>query len=160
MEQKKRKIEIDFLYLDLSACTRCKGTDASLDIAISEVAHILEMVGIEVVVRKTLIEGEEQARQLGFISSPTILINGKDIQETLRESLCESCGDLIGGEHCDCRVWTYHEKEYTAPPPGLIVDAILREVYGGGKSECCPQKPIDVSENIKRFLVARKTISK
>lgn len=156
MKQKKRKIEIDFLYLNLSACTRCKGTDKSLEEAVSEVSRILDIVGAEVKVRKTQVKSEKQARKLGFVSSPTILINGKNIQERLRESLCDSCTDLVGGEDCYCRVWTYRGKQYTAPPPALIVDAILREVYSNRESACCPQKITAVPENIRRFLSARK----
>ncbi len=32
-----RKITIDFLYLDLNACGRCKGSNANLAAAVSEV---------------------------------------------------------------------------------------------------------------------------
>ncbi len=46
-----------------------------------------------------------------------------------KESKCESCGDLCGDD-VDCRIWLYQGKEYTSPPPAMIVDAILREVYG------------------------------
>jgi hypothetical protein len=156
MEGKKRHIEIDFMYLDMSVCTRCQGTDTSLDKALSEVVRILEIAGVDVVLRKTHIQSEQQAQELGFVSSPTILINGRDIQEDLKESLCKSCADLIGGEPCECRVWTYEGKEYGAPPSALIIDAILREVYGGSKPVCCPQKPVHIPENIKRFLAAKK----
>ena len=156
MEGKKRHIDIDFMYLDLDVCTRCQGTDASLDEALAEVARVLEMAGVEVSLRKIHIQSEEQARELGFKSSPTIIINSRDIQEELMESACESCCDLIGGEPCNCRVWTYEGKQYTAPPSALIVDSILREVYGGSRPECCPQKPVEVSENIKRFFVAKR----
>lgn len=81
------------------------------------------------VVRKIHVQSEKQARQLGFISSPTIRINGRDIQLDVKESLCESCGDLCG-EDVNCRVWVYQGKEYTAPPKAMIIDAVLREVYG------------------------------
>lgn len=156
MDTKRKPIEIDFLYLDLSTCTRCKGTDASLDEALAEVSRVLKIVGVDVIVRKTLIVSEEQANALGFVSSPTILINGRDIQETLKESRCESCSDLAGGERCDCRVWTYQGEEHNAPPTALIVDAILSELYGGGKSECSPKTPVEVPENIKRFLASKR----
>ena len=38
-QKEKRKITIDFLYLDLSVCTRCQGTDSVMDEAIAEVAQ-------------------------------------------------------------------------------------------------------------------------
>jgi len=39
----RRKIEIDFLYADLTARTRCIGTDAHLAEALSEVSRILQV---------------------------------------------------------------------------------------------------------------------
>ena len=33
----EKRLVIDFLYLDLSVCTRCQGTDSSLDEALAEV---------------------------------------------------------------------------------------------------------------------------
>jgi hypothetical protein len=56
-----------------------------------------------------------------------------------KESLCESCGDLCGDE-VDCRVWIYNGKEYNVPPKAMIIDAILREIYGSSGSS-------DIDEN-------------
>jgi predicted transcriptional regulator YdeE len=124
----KKKIIIDFMYLDLSICTRCQDTGDSLGEAIEDVAKVLELAGAEVVVNKIHIDSKEKAIQYRFESSPTIRINGKDIQLEIKESLCESCGDLCGDE-VDCRVWVYDGKEYNVPPKAMIIDAILREVY-------------------------------
>src|SRR5215210_9070214 len=88
---------IDFLYLDLETCTRCRGTDANLAAALMEVGRVLEAAGVEVVVRKTLVASAEQARALGFVSSPTLRVNGADIALELRESRCAECG-----ETCAC----------------------------------------------------------
>lgn len=149
-------IEIDFMYLDLGTCTRCQGTDASLEEAIAEVSRVLKIVGVDLVVRKTHIDSEQRARQLGFISSPTILINGRDVQESLKESQCDSCTQLAGGQSCNCRVWSYQGGEYIAPPAALIVDAILRAAYGAERPKCQPQQPIDVPQNIKSFFASRR----
>ncbi|HHV16032.1 MAG TPA: DUF2703 domain-containing protein, partial [Gelria sp.] len=48
----KRQITIDFLYLDLSVCTRCQGTDTVLDEALAEVSNVLQATGAEVVLNK------------------------------------------------------------------------------------------------------------
>ena len=93
-----KKIIIDFLYLDLDICTRCQGTEEGLDEAIKDVARVIQLTGAEVVVNKIHIENREMAIQHKFISSPTIRVNGKDIQMEVKESLCESCGDLWGGD--------------------------------------------------------------
>jgi len=155
-ETGSKRLEIEFLYLDLSVCAPCQGTDASLEEAIVEVANVLKAIGVEVVVRKINVLSEEQARELKFVSSPTIRINGRDIQLDVKESLCESCGDLCGDD-VDCRVWVYQGHEYTVPPKAMIIEAILREVYGGGKEVSNDtQWQGDIPDNLKRFFAARR----
>jgi len=119
----KRRIIIDSLFLDVSVCTRCQGTDTSLDEALSEVSTVLKATDVEVVVNKINVNTEELAKQYKFVSSPTIRVNGHDIQMEVKESLCESCGDLCG-EDVDCRVWVYQGKEYAVPPKAMIVEAM------------------------------------
>jgi uncharacterized cysteine cluster protein YcgN (CxxCxxCC family) len=94
----KEQMIIDFLFLDLSVCTRCQGSNDSLEQAIAEVSKVLEATGIEVVVNKINVISEKIATAYKFISSPTIRVNGHDIQMDVKESLCESCGDLCGDE--------------------------------------------------------------
>lgn len=65
-------------------------TDSSLGEAVAEVAGVLRATGVEVKVEKILVQSKEQARELGFISSPTIRLNGRNIQFEVKESLCES----------------------------------------------------------------------
>mgnify|MGYP001029162608 CR=1 FL=1 len=150
----KNKIVIDFMYLDLSICTRCQSTEDSLDEAIDDVAKVLELAGMEVIVNKIHIDSKEKAIQYRFESSPTIRINGKDIQLEMRESLCESCGDLCGDE-VDCRVWVYKDKEYNAPPKAMIIDAILREVYSDKKVQLddkAEREEYQLPENLQGFF--------
>lgn len=154
--EENKKIIIDFLYLDLDICTRCRGTEEGLDEAIEDVAEVLQLTGAEVVVNKIHIENKEMAIQHKFISSPTIRVNGKDIQMEVKESLCESCGDLCGDD-VDCRVWIYKGKEYNVPPKAMIIDAILREVYGDNNrpSDYNNNREIyQLPENLKRFFEA------
>lgn len=155
VEMNRKSIVIDFLYLDLTVCTRCRGTDTSLDEALSEVAKVLEATGVEVTVNKINVNSEELAIQHKFLSSPTIRINGRDIQMDIKESLCESCGDLCCDE-VDCRVWVYQGKEYTVPPKAMIIEAILKEVYGGNLQE---QKEVEYSIplNLKNFYDSMKS---
>ncbi len=149
----KRQITIDFLYLDLSVCTRCQGTDTVLDEALAEVSKVLQATGAEVALNKINVNSEELAVAYKFISSPTIRVNGHDIQMEVKESLCESCGDLCGDE-VDCRVWVYQGKEYTVPPKGMIIEAILKEVYGGSQGRNVIEQEYVVPENLKRFYSA------
>jgi hypothetical protein len=129
-----RELVIDFLYLDLETCTRCRGTDANLEAALAQVGHVLDAAGMEVAVRKTLVASAEQAQAVGFVSSPTIRVNGQDIALELRESSCAECGEACGCDGAiDCRVWVWEGQEYTQAPPAMIVDALLRAVYGGSE---------------------------
>lgn len=148
----KRKIVIDFLYLDLNICTRCQGTDNSLDEALNEVSKVLESTGVEVIVNKINVVSEELAIQHKFISSPTIRVNGHDIQMEVKESLCESCGYLCGDE-VDCRVWTYQGQEYNVPPKAMIVEALLKEVYGNGSTNE-EDKEYILPENLRHFYAS------
>lgn len=146
----KRHICIDFMYLDLSICSRCQGTDNSLSDALAEVAAVLKAADIDVTVNKIHVTSGEQACRLKFASSPTIRVNGRDIQMDVRESLCESCGDLCGNE-VDCRVWIYQGQEYTVPPKAMIIDAILREVFGDSKPASSSENFV-VPNNLKKFF--------
>ena len=150
----KKSITIDFLYLDVTVCERCKGTDNNLDEALLEVSKVLEATGIEVILNKINVINEELAKKYKFVSSPTIRINGQDIQIDLKETLCESCGDLCGDD-VDCRVWVYQGKEFTVPPKSMIIEAILKEVYGGNnlKQE---EHEYFLPNNLKKFYEAMK----
>ncbi|MGB4589687.1 MAG: DUF2703 domain-containing protein, partial [Clostridiaceae bacterium] len=100
----RKKIIIDFLFLDLTICTRCQGTEANLDTALNEVVEILDSRGYEIELNRIHVTSREIATKYEFLSSPTIRVNGQDIDISQKETLCESCGDLCG-EDVNCRVW-------------------------------------------------------
>lgn len=149
-----QRLRIDFLYLDLTTCTRCRGTDRSLGAALTSVADVLRAAGVEVEVNKVLVTTEEQARAWRFVISPTIRVNGTDIALKQRESVCgsEACTDGCG-DQIACRVWVYRGREYTEPPAELIVDVILRHVYGE-PAESVPGR-YELPENLRRFFAGR-----
>ena len=82
---------MDFLYLDLATCDRCRGTDRNLESALEVVREVLEATGVEVELNKHHVESAAQARELQLVSSPTIRVNDRDIAFELRESSCEEC---------------------------------------------------------------------
>lgn len=148
-----RSIDIELLALDLKTCTRCVGSQANLEHALATAQQVLQVTGHDVRVRTILIESEEQARQHQFVTSPTIRINGHDIALETLESHCDSCTDLCGCEEgTNCRVWRYQGQEYTEAPVGMIVDALLREVYSGAQPLDASPPVREVSENLTRFF--------
>lgn len=148
-----KKIEIEFLYLDLNVCERCQGSDKNIDKAINILHPVLKEIEYEIRVKKINVNTEALAKHYRFMSSPTIRINNVDIQEDVQEDNCKSCGDLCG-DSVDCRVFTYQNKQYHEPPIGMIIDQILRSIY-------MPQ-PIkepnnyQVPENLLKFYQGNK----
>ena len=150
-------VRIDFLFLDLTTCTRCCGTDHNLGAALTAVADVLTAAGIEVKVNKVHVATEEQARAWRFVSSPTIRVNGADIALELRESSCGSEACAAGcGEQIACRVWVYGGREYTETPTAMIVDAILRHVYGAAPEPASVGR-YELPENLRRFFDGTST---
>ena len=150
-------VRIDFLFLDLTACTRCRGTDHSLGAALTAVADVLQVAGVQVEVNKVHVATEDLAREWRFVSSPTIRVDGTDIALELRESSCgsEACTDGCG-DQIACRVWVHHGEEYTEPPAEMIVDAILRHVYGTTPAPS-PGRRYELPANLRRFFAAKVT---
>ena len=149
-QQEKKRVVIDFLYLDLTVCGRCQGTESNLDSAIKELSVVLQAAGYEVAVNRINITSPKLAVQYEFLSSPTIRVNGKDIAMEVRETLCQECGDLCGSE-TECRSWIYEGVEYSEPPKAMIIEAVLKEVFGGGeKSE--QVKPYVLPKNLETFF--------
>jgi hypothetical protein len=126
-EYTHRTVTVDFLYLDKESCDRCVGTEAALETAIERVEPILESLDVGLLVRDIHVSSLEAARATHLTVSPTIRVDGRDIQPDYPESTCESCGDLSDGdEDVDCRLWRYRGMEYTTAPVELIVEALIR----------------------------------
>ena len=128
-EQVTRHAEIKFLYLDNSVCDRCVGTEQNLDKALQNIGGPLAEAGVSMRVEKIQVVSEGQARELGFVTSPTVVVNGYDIHPDIVESSCKSCGELCADD-VSCRVWRWRGKEYTVAPLGLIIDGVLSGIYG------------------------------
>ena len=148
---KKETVKIDFLYLDLRECDRCKGTNQRLESALPVIAEALEASGFKVELQRIHVQSMQQAAALGFVVSPTIRVNNRDIQFNWRETPCAPCSKGCASE-VSCREWEYHGRWYEVPPKELIIRGILGEVYGR-PAEAAPQPPAtEVPDNLKRFF--------
>ena len=152
-------LEMELFALDLTSCGRCVGSTDNIESAIEIVRPVLDVMGVQVTVTKIIVESEEQALQYKFVSSPTVRINGRDIVFDTVESYCEACTDLSGcDEGIDCRVWSYRGDEYSEAPVGLVVEAILREVFGGDRDTNYVAPTYDgVPENIQHFFRSKSS---
>ncbi len=124
-----KQLTIDFLYLDLSVCDRCQAADKVLDEALSGMRGMLPP---RVTVNKFQVSKNEVDESF---RSPTIRINGRDIEEILnrefniredqKDNECKPCSDVCG-EDTLCRVYEYSGKEYTSIPMEMIQEAIAK----------------------------------
>ena len=143
----KRKLRIEYLYLDLQCCDRCIGTDIVLEEVIEGLRPALELAGYAVEYRKIEMTTARLAEKYGFLSSPTILVNGVDIFGTIRESDCGCCGEIAGTE-VDCRVFEYEGRLYEVPTEEMLARAILKNL-DARPSRC--RGPYKLPENLRRF---------
>lgn len=146
-----RRITVDFLYLDLNTCSRCKATDAAVKEAAAECAGVLRTLGCKITVNSVNVTSAETAEEYRFRSSPTIRVNGRDICPSVEENNCADCGDICG-TGTDCRVFVWKGKKYNQPPKAMVTDAILRAVYRPQKAR--EQEEYRLPENLKRFFAA------
>ncbi len=144
-----KTVAIDFLYLDLNTCKRCMTTDTALNEAVKELSVVLRTLGYKITVNSVNIINAKMAEQYRFLSSPTIRVNGRDICLTVEENKCTDCGDICGSD-VDCRVFIWKNKKYNQPPKAMIMDSILKAIYGPKKTT--EQKPYVLPENLKKFF--------
>ena len=148
-----RTITIELLAIDLSTCSRCNGSLANVEQAIAILQQVLASTDTVVQFRKILVESEAQAKQLQFISSPTIRVNGRDIVLETTESHCGDCSNISGSQGgTACRTWFYQGESHTEAPVGMIVDAILRQIYGNESLIPVASNPIEVPQNLQQFF--------
>jgi hypothetical protein len=152
----RKRVELVFLYLDLDVCSPCRSTEKNIEEALSQVSGVLDAAGAEVSLRKVHVQSFEQAVELGFLTSPTVRVGGRDLQLDFQENHCATCSE-VSGTRTDCRVWLYRGRQYSAPPKEMIVEAVLREVYGGAPAG--PAKvvrPEAALENLARFFESKR----
>ncbi len=151
----RRTAVVDFLFLDLSRCERCQSSGANIDTALATIDGILDATGARVELHRIQVADIEQARELRFVSSPTIRVNGRDIAPELRESECgaNGCGC---GPGVSCRSWRYGGREYPEAPVGLIVDAILSALYAGEGHALSAAPAYELPDNLRRVFAAKE----
>ena len=152
-KKQRKEVHIEYLYLDLSTCDRCVGTDAVLENVIRELTPAFALAGYRIVYRKTEIATAQDAVNHRFVSSPTVRVNGTDICRQVKESDCGCCGQ-ISGTQVDCRVFVYNGKDYTIPPREMLAEAILKNAFSPKENRAADAYKLP--DNLKKFFAGKE----
>jgi len=116
-------LNIEFLYYDKTACKRCISTDRSVKLTMKELKKAIRNTKVKINFK----EGKLPETKIHL--SPSILINGRDIEKILNErsklesNSCSDCCNLIG-HPVNCRTFNYKGKKYNYIPKQMIMKAI------------------------------------
>jgi len=119
-------MRIQLLYI--LDCPWCIKTKKLLRQALGELK-------VKAEIEEIVIDNEEKAKKYKFVGSPTIRINGQDIQEKIDKRQCLPCEELVESRKgvtdfvkqeckCGCRKYYYKGRQYPYPPKGMIKQAI------------------------------------
>lgn len=148
---------VEYLYLDLSTCDRCIGTDGVLDEVMMTITPALQLAGFVVEYNKIEIKTVELAVKHRFLSSPTIRVNGQDICGAVKENSCGCCSEISGSD-VDCRLFEYKGETYEVPPKEMVAEGVLRTVFGQLENSCSCGN-YELPENLKAFYDGKKSVS-
>ncbi|PKL07227.1 MAG: ferredoxin [Spirochaetae bacterium HGW-Spirochaetae-9] len=153
-----RILHIDLLAIDLSSCARCVPTASQLEAAMEMLKPAAAALGIGFDYRPRVLANAAEALEASLLSSPTIRLNGRDIGGELRESVCETCGDLIGATgSVDCREWVYRGETYCTAPVPLILEAMMDAMVHLDERPPVAVPPLEnLPENLKGFFEAKR----
>ena len=150
-----KKATVDLLYLDLTVCDRCTGTDARTVVAVERCRPLLAACGFQLALNMIHIADERLAEYYRFYSSPTIRVNGVDICPLVEENDCDCC-KTISDSDVQCRLFQFNGVYYEIPPTDMIIKSIL-EIVLQGKTPDNEVKPYVLPENLKSFFKGKRT---
>jgi len=113
MKANNRVIEVEFLYFD--GCPNAEPAWALLQ-------SVLDECGVAAKVTKIAIQSPEDAERFGFLGSPTIRMNGKDIEKERRNDPPVYA----------CRVYGGGEGAGGVPPRKMLIAAIEEAIRENG----------------------------
>ena len=116
-------LKIEFLYYDKTICKRCVSTDKAVKLTLNELKKAMKSTKIKIDFK------EKKLPKSKIHLSPTILINGEDIEKLLnknsklKSNVCSDCCKMTG-RPVNCRNFSYRGKNYNHIPKGMIMEAI------------------------------------
>ncbi|WP_165172383.1 DUF2703 domain-containing protein [Adlercreutzia sp. ZJ242] len=150
----KKNVIVDFLFLDLTVCDRCQGTDERVARAVEKCRPVLEACGYNLVLNQIDVENAALAERYRFYSSPTVRVNGVDVCPSIEENDCDCCSD-ISDYDVKCRVFPFNGTYYEVPPTDMLVANIIDTVIKQKKAD--PEEgPYVLPENLRGFFEGRE----
>jgi hypothetical protein len=112
------------------------------------------VLGIELRYREIVVRNREEAKKYALVISPTVRLSGRDIARDIRESVCESCGDLTGNKTTvQCREWHYHSQVFPSAPLPLLLEAITGAMLNTDEMTPAAPAPLEeLPENLQRYF--------
>lgn len=101
----------------------------------------LKELKLKAKVREILIDTKAKAQKYDFLGSPTVRVDGQDVQEKIEKSRCLPCEKLVKltkkktsfvkDECCisGCRTYNYKGKYYPYPPKRMIKEVIKKVAH-------------------------------
>jgi len=102
--------------IEVRVVSGCPGTE----LAIARVREAAEALELETNLRFVIVENDEQARTHGFVGSPTVRVEGVDVEEGIGEGIANRPLGLA------CRIYRSEELIERAPPLAWIHAALAR----------------------------------
>lgn len=106
--------------------TGVSGPGATLETALDRVAGPLADAGVTLSYRQVHVETARDARRVGLSVSPTVRVDGRDVQPAAYTAACEDCTGPGTGEAVPCRRWLHDGQLHDTPPVPLLVGGVLR----------------------------------
>jgi hypothetical protein len=163
----ERTITVDFLFLDEETCVPCGSTSDNLETALKAMELPLQEMDVTIEVNRIHVATREIAIREQFVSSPTIRVNGVDIDPSVTEGNCETCGEIAGNDtKVNCRTWEWRGEVSNAAPVAKIMSEVMNAALAGGQTSanCCASESDDktrkaaytIPENLTGFFNARE----
>lgn len=149
----KPVLTVQLLAINLSTCERCVPAAFTVQQAVELLHPVADRLGVTLAAETVLVQTKEEALKYGIRTSPTIRINGHDIEPDVQESPCGSCCDIAGGEAVDCREWNYRGEVFSAVPLPMLLEVLMWALLQRDEMPPVTPEPLtELPENLARFF--------
>ena len=121
------EVVVELFYVEQDGCEPCARAASEVDAAARLLRDELAAHGRKLTVRAVALQEPGHAQALGVDDPVTVRVGGTDIGSRSADHHVAECG-VPGTAPRRCRGYEWDGRLFNAPPAGLIVDAVHREV--------------------------------